>query len=111
MQTETKKRKGDANRTRDTTYNIRLNKQREYVRKVTQYPSYLIRRPTWKTRGVLKSTSQKGSSTCNLEHSLTLNSDIEYTTEAEVTTAIRHLKNGKAGAIDNNCIFRRLKVH
>lgn len=110
MQTETKKRKGDANRTRDTTYNIWLNKQREYIRKVTSYSSYLIRRPTWKTGGV-KSTSQKGSSTCNLEHSLTLNSDIEYITEAEVATAIRHLKNGKAIAIDNNCIFRRLKVH
>lgn len=107
MQTETKKRKGDANRTRDTTYNI---KQREYIRKVTSHSSYLIRRPTWKTGGV-KSTSQKGSSTCNLEHSLTLNSNIEYITEAEVATAIRHLKNGKAIAIDNNCIFRRLKVH
>lgn len=59
MQTETKKRKGDANRTRDTTYNIWLNKQREYVRKVTSYPSYLIRRPTWKTGGV-KSTPSKG---------------------------------------------------
>lgn len=60
---------------------------------------------------MLNQPPQKGSSTCYLEHGSTLNSDIEYITEAEVATAIGHLKNGKAGAIDNNCIFRRLKVH
>ena len=36
-----------------------------------------------------------------LQPSLTLNINVADITEMEVATAIRHLKNGKAGGIDN----------